>query len=332
VSAARAPLGVLLSNLGTPAAPTPRAVRRYLREFLWDPSVVDADRVLWWLVLHGLVLPFRSGQSARLYRRVWTPEGSPLLVHGRRLAAALQEELGRDHAVVLAMRYGEPSLAAGLAELRRRGARRALVVPLFPQYSRTTTGSIEARLARISRAEGAPALDVLGSFHLDPGYLACVAARVRATAPGLASAGEPPHLVLSFHGIPVRYAEAGDPYPEQCRQTAVALAGLLGVAPEGWTQVWQSRFGREPWLEPYADRAVPALARRHPRVVVACPGFTADCLETLDEIGEVLAADFRRAGGAELRLVPSLNAGADWVRALAELVRRSTQPRSTAEP
>ena len=314
---ARPPIGVVLVNLGTPDEPTPRAVRRYLREFLWDPCVVDANRVLWWLILHLVILPRRPRRSAELYRRVWTPEGSPLLVAGRRAAEGLKRALGPEFAVRLGMRIGNPGLAAALDELRALGCRRVVLVPLYPQYSGTTTGSVERHVAQLGRRRPFPfELVTVPPFPEDRGYLSCIADRVRETITGFEGA----HLVLSFHGIPVRYSEAGDPYAEHCRASAVGIAEELGLAADEWTMVFQSRFGREPWLEPYAQELVPALAKRHARVVVACPGFAADCLETIDEIGHELAAAFRAAGGEELRLVPGLNGDEDWVRVLATLV------------
>lgn len=319
-----APIGVLPVNLGTPDAPDTPAVRRYLREFLSDRRVVDVNPLLWWVIRNAIVLPFRSPRSAALYRRVWTPEGSPLLVYSRRLAAKLAERLGPGFLVELGMRYGKPSIAAALDALAARGARRIVLLPLFPQYSDTTVGSIEARVAELVAARPGPPLALLQvpPFPDHPAYLDALASRVRTADQALPGA----RLVLSFHGIPRRYVEAkADPYLEQCRATARGLRERLRLDDERAPLVFQSRFGREEWLQPYADVYVPALARRQPRVVVLCPGFTADCLETIDEIGEVLAEAFVAAGGERLLLVPGLNDGDDWAAACAMLVREALE-------
>jgi ferrochelatase len=326
VSAAGAPAGVLLVNLGTPDAPEPAALRRYLREFLSDPLVVDLPRWLWWPLLNGLVLPLRAPRSAELYRRVWSAQGSPLLVNARRQADGLARALGAGFAVELGLRYGRPGLVEAVARLAARGARPVCLLPLFPQYSRTTVGSVERRVREIVRASGAP-LELLQvpPFPAHRAYLASVAARIRAAAERLPAA----HLVLSFHGLPQRYAEQpGEPYLEHCRATYRGLCALLDLAEEQVTLVFQSRFGRGEWLRPYADELVPALAARHPRLLVACPGFTGDCLETLDEIGVLLAERFQRAGGERLELVPGLNDGPDWIDALATLVREALAARA----
>jgi ferrochelatase len=319
-----APVGVLLSNIGSPDAPTPRAVRRYLREFLGDPDVVRANRVVWWFVLNGLVLPLRSRSSARLYASIWTARGSPLIDISRTQAQMLARELGPGFRVALGMRYGNPSLGAGLDELRRAGCARVVLVPMFPQYSRATTGSIEkAAREAIESSHGALALDVVPPWFDDADYVACVAERVRD-----AQRPDPfDHVVISFHGLPVRSIAEGDPYRDQCVATAGALARALELGPEQWTLVYQSRFGREPWLEPYAAVTLPALARRYPRVVMVCPGFTADCLETLEELRVQLARSFREAGGRELTVVPCVNDQPQWIETLARLVRRRSAAR-----
>ncbi|MEW6072643.1 MAG: ferrochelatase [Planctomycetota bacterium] len=313
------PIGVVPVNLGTPDAPTPAAVRRFLREFLRDPCVVEANRLLWWLILHLVILPRRPRRVAALYRSIWTKEGSPLLAGSRRLAAGLERELGATFAVRLGMRVGSPSLAAALSDCVRLGCRRVVVLPLYPQYSRSTTGSVERHLADLRRRHRyAFETIVVPPFFADDGYIGCVAAGIRRAAEvsGLE------HVVFSFHGLPLRSSAAGDPYADQCRESAVRIAAALGLAEEDWTLVYQSRFGAGRWLEPQAIDRVPALARRHPRLVIAGPGFVIDCLETLHEIGVELRAAFRRAGGEELRLVPSLGGEESWIRALARLVRR----------
>jgi ferrochelatase len=316
------PLGVLLVNLGTPDAPTPRAVRRYLDEFLGDPLVVDLQPILWWAIRKALVLPLRGRRSAELYRSIWSPAGSPLLAHARDLAAALSAELGPACRVAVAMRYGNPALSAGLAELARHGCRRTVIAPLFPQGSRSTTGSVAAAVARaLARSTAPPEHVLLEPYYRDPGYIAAVAARVRE-----AGLDDVDHLVLSFHGLPERYVTAGDPYREQCEATAQALERELGLDPGRSSLAFQSRFGRGRWLEPDVAELVPTLARRCRRVLVACPGFAADCLETLEELHLRLRARFLAAGGLELRIAPCLNADPRWAAALARLVREASRP------
>lgn len=315
--------GVLLVNLGTPDAPTPRAVRRYLREFLGDPYVVDLPRIFWWPLLNGIILPFRSRTSAKLYERVWTEEGSPLLFHARALARELQAALGTTWRVELGMRYGNPSLADGLEALYAAGVERPLVVPLFPQESHTTTGTIRARVKAL--AGGRP-FDLLASFPDSEPYVEALAIGIE-TALG---AKPWPHVVMSFHGIPQRYADRGDPYPNECERTAAALAARLGLANDAWSFAYQSRFGREPWLQPYTDELCAKLAAQHDRLVVTCPAFVADCLETTDEIGVELAHALAPTG-TELQLVPALNTSPPWVEALADLVRNGPREAPSAK-
>jgi ferrochelatase len=313
-SDARPPTGLLCVNLGSPAAPTPAAVRAFLDEFLGDPLVVDANRLLWWGLRKLVILPLRAPRSARAYARVWSGEGAPLLANARRFAAALERELGPSFRVALAMRYGAPSIAAGVGALLGAGCRRIVLLPAFPQASRTTSGTIEREARRVLAAHGGTALAVVPAHPDEPGYVAALAARVRARG------AEPDHHVFSFHGLPVRLVQAGDPYRDHCERTARALARALGLPEQRWTLAYQSRFGREPWLEPDAAALVPALAAGGRRVRVTTPGFTADCLETLEELGLRLAAACAARGG-ELELVPCLNDDPAWVRAAAGLVR-----------
>jgi protoporphyrin/coproporphyrin ferrochelatase len=321
-------VGVLLVNLGSPAAPTAPALRAYLKQFLSDRRVVDLPRPLWWPLLHGLVLPLRAPRSAELYRRVWTEQGAPLLAISHRQAALLGQRLGSTFAVAVAMRYGEPSLAAGLRELADAGVERLVVVPMFPQYAEATVGSIRAELpAALARAGLALPTTWVEPFPEAPDYIAALAARLAERAP-LHSVD---HVVFSFHGLPQKQVDRGDPYRVQCEATARALAAKLELPARRWTLVFQSRFGPAAWLQPYADVAVPALAASAPRVLVACPGFTADCLETLDEIGSVLAETFRAAGGGELLLAEGLNDHPLWIATLERLVReRAAAPAGDA--
>lgn len=316
MSGPAAPLGVLLVNLGSPSEPTPKAVRAFLEEFLSDPRVVDLNPLVWRLLRRFVILPRRSPKVAKLYESIWTSEGSPLSVYSKRQAKLLADELGAGYRVALAMRYGSPSIASALHELI--GCRELLVLPLFPQYSRTTTGTIEAAVAdELSAYHERPKVRGIAEFHVHPAYIEALAVRVRDAL----RSGPVDHFVFSFHGLPVRYVERGDPYRMQCEATAEALAVALELPKERWSLVYQSRFGREPWLQPYADQYVPLLADTNPRVLVVAPGFFSDCLETLEELGKRLAESFREHGGKELRLAPCLNDHPTAIALLAALAR-----------
>jgi ferrochelatase len=290
---------------------------------------VPLPRIVWLPILHGIVLPFRSRSSAELYAKIWSAEGSPLLVHARRQRAALEARLGAGFRVVIGMRYGKPSIAAAIAELADAGCGTVVLVPLFPQESQSTTGSVRAETERAVRASGR-SLELLatGSFCDAPGYVRAVADRVRAAAPaGPAGEVRPDHHVFSFHGLPESSVARGDPYRGECERTADALASELGLEPSAWTLAFQSRFGKR-WLRPFTDEVVRELAPRCPRVLVATPGFAADCLETLEEIGIRLRETFERAGGRELVVVPALNDHPQWIEFLAEAIRSVRNDRS----
>ncbi len=311
---------LVLVNLGTPDAPTAPAVRRYLAEFLSDPRVVQLPRWLWQPLLRGLILPLRAPKVAEKYAQIWLDGGSPLTVYTRGLADAVQAVLPALR-VVPAMRYGMPALAGTLARLRGEGVRRALLLPLYPQYSTTTTASVED-VARAQAGAGF-AVRVVGDYHLAPEWIAALAASVRAH---WAAHGRGEHLLLSFHGIPQRLVDAGDPYAAQCAAGARALAAALGLAPEAYTVAFQSRFGRERWLQPYTVEVLQALpARGVRRLDVLCPGFAVDCLETLEEIALGGAETFRAAGGEALRYIPCLNASPAHAQALAAVARRALE-------
>lgn len=316
-------LGVLLVNLGTPDSPTVPAVRRYLAEFLSDPRVVELPRPLWWLILHGVVLRVRPHRSARLYQSIWTAEGSPLLVIGQRQAAALQQRLGArcpgPVRVVLAMRYGNPSITAGLEVLRAANVQRLLVLPLYPQYSATTTASTFDAVSRVLRTwRWLPELRFISHYHDHPAYIAALADSVRAY---WAEQGEPERLLLSFHGLPKDYLLAGDPYHCACHTTARLLAERLGLPPERWQVAFQSRVGAKEWLKPYTDVQLQTWAREGVgKVQVLCPGFPADCLETLQEIALENGHLFHAAGGRDYGYIPALNDAPSHVDFLAELV------------
>lgn len=315
--------GVLITNLGTPDAPTRAALRRYLREFLWDPRVVEMPRPLWWLILHGIILNIRPGRSAEAYRKVWDEGGSPLLRISRRQAEALARELeGRVAGpvqVALGMRYGNPSIASALEELRQARARRILVLPLYPQYSATTTASTFDALAEVLKTwRWVPELRFVNHYHDDPGYIDAMAERVREHWD---AHGRGQRLILSFHGLPRRYLLAGDPYHCQCHKSARLLAERLGLSEDEWQVSFQSRFGREEWLRPYTDHVMQELPGRGVRSVdVFCPGFSADCLETLEEIAQQNRDFFLDAGGEQFHYIPALNDMPAHIQALTDLV------------
>jgi len=323
----RQPIGLLLAQLGTPAAPTAAALRPYLRQFLSDPRVIEVSRPIWKLILELFILPFRPRASARKYARIWSADtGSPLLHHCVNLTARIAEELGDGFAVALGMRYGQPSIAAAIDQMCEQGCDRIVVLALYPQYSAAATASAwDAVLAAASARRHVPALHLVPPHPLDDGYLDAVATRTEETLTALSQ--RPDHTLITFHGLPVAMIEKGDPYRDQCMATADALADRLGLAPDEWTLTFQSRFGRAAWLEPYVDarlRELAAAGRR--RVLVVTPGFTADCLETLDELGREAAETFRAAGGSELTLVPCVNDHPRWVEAMTDLARREAAP------
>ncbi|WP_435594084.1 ferrochelatase [Proluteimonas luteida] len=308
---------VLLVNLGTPDAPTPKAVRRYLAEFLHDRRVVALTRWLWCPLLHFVILPLRSPRVAKLYAGIWMDAGSPLAVHTARLAQALAPQLP-GAAVGHAMRYGRPSLRSALEAIKADGDRRVLVLPLYPQYSTTTTASVGDVVDAVFGDSGRARM--LGDYHLDAGWVEAVAASIR-THWDAHGRGE--RLLFSFHGIPQRLSDAGDPYARQCRASTDAIARALGLADDEVLLTFQSRFGREPWLQPYTDMTLKALGEAGVRSVdVVCPGFAVDCLETLEEIALQNAEVFRAHGGRSLRYIPCLNDSPAHAGALAALARR----------
>ena len=315
--------GVLVTNLGTPDAPTTAAVRRYLAEFLADPRVVELPRWLWRLILHGVVLRIRPRRSARAYAGIWTPEGSPLLVNSRAIADAMRAHWsGRRPdrvAVALGMRYGAPSIAGALRTLRDAGAERVVVLPLYPQYSSATGGStFDAVAAALRGWRRVPALHFIDHYHDDPGYVGALAASIETA---WNEGGRPDRLLFSFHGLPRRCIDAGDPYLRQCRMTARLVARALALEPGTWLVAFQSRVGREEWLRPYTEETLAEWGgERLGRIDVVCPGFAADCVETLEEIAMRGRETFTAAGGGILRYIPALNAGGAHVAALTALV------------
>lgn len=317
--------GVLLVNLGTPSEPTAPAIRSYLRQFLSDRRVVEFPRLLWLVILHCFILRFRPRKLVHAYEKVWTAQGSPLMAISREQQQALSAALGTDVVVGLAMTYGEPSIEGALQELETAGVRRLLVLPMYPQYSGTTTAAVfDALFIALGRRRWMPEIRTIGSYHDDPGHIEALATSIEST---WQSQGRGDHLLISFHSIPRRYLENGDPYFCQCQKTARLLATRLGLQADAFSVSFQSRLGRQPWLMPYSDLVIPQLARerRVRRLDVVCPGFAADCLETLEEVAIRYAADFVAAGGDALRYIPALNAQAIHIDALAALCRRHLQ-------
>lgn len=319
---AQARTAILLINLGTPEAPTRAAVRRYLKEFLSDPRVVEIPRPLWWLILNAIILNLRPAQSAAKYAQIWDAEGSPLKVHTERqtklLRAYLDAEGHPGLVVDCAMRYGSPSIGAVLARLKQQRCERILVLPLYPQYAASTGASaFDALSAFLSRTRDIPALRMVKHFHDHPAYIAALAEGVRRH---WAQHGRPDKLLMSFHGLPRYTLERGDPYHCECQKTARLLAEALALAPEQYALSFQSRFGRAQWLQPYTAGTLAQWGKQglH-RVDVVCPGFVADCLETLEEIGIEGKAAFLGAGGRVFHALPCLNESDAWIRALGQI-------------
>jgi ferrochelatase len=317
-------IGILLINLGTPEAPTPDAVRTYLREFLSDPRVVEIPRLAWWPILHGYVLRTRPKASAQRYAQVWMKEGSPLKVHTERQAGLLRGYLGERAAqlplvVTSAMRYGNPSIAERLRELRAQSCDRILLAPLYPQYSAATTATaLDAAFRSFLGARNLPEIRTVRSFHDHPGYIAALAQSVK---DHWAHYGRSPALIMSFHGMPRATLDRGDPYHCECHKTARLLAEALGLRPDQYGVTFQSRFGRAEWLKPYTADVLAEMGRQKAeRVDVICPGFVADCLETLEEIAIEGKAAFLSAGGREFHYIACLNERNDWIHALADIV------------
>ena len=312
--------GILLANLGTPDAPTPDAVKRYLRQFLSDKRVVDTPRLLWWPLLSGVILPLRAPRVAKLYQSVWMEEGSPLMVYSRRQQQALAARLP-DTPVALGMSYGSPALESAVDELLAQDVDHIVVLPLYPQYSCSTVAAVWDELARIlAKKRAIPGISFIRDYADDASYIDALAASVRAS---FAVHGEPDVLLLSYHGIPQRFAHEGDDYPQRCRDTTRELVSALGLSPDRAMMTFQSRFGREPWLTPYTDETLKMLGEKGVKhIQVICPGFAADCLETLEEIAVQNREVFLEAGGQKYEYIPALNAD----RAHIEMMVNLTAP------
>ena len=309
--------GILLANLGTPDAPTPDAVKRYLRQFLSDKRVVDTPRLLWWPLLRGVILPLRAPRVAKLYQSVWMDEGSPLMVYSRRQQQALAARLP-DTPVALGMSYGSPALESAVDELLAQDVGHIVVLPLYPQYSCSTVAAVWDELARIlAKKRAIPGISFIRDYAVDASYIDALAASVRAS---FAVHGEPDVLLLSYHGIPQRFAQEGDDYPQRCRDTTRELVSALGLSPDRAMMTFQSRFGREPWLTPYTDETLKMLGEKGVKhIQVICPGFAADCLETLEEIAVQNREVFLEAGGQKYEYIPALNADSAHIEMMVNL-------------
>lgn len=318
--------GVLLINLGTPEAPTAAALRPYLQEFLSNPRVIELPRLIWWPILHGFILPFRPKQSAEKYAKIWMPEGSPLKVHTERqtalLRAALDQRLSNPPVVDYAMNIGNPSVASALTRMQTLGCEQILILPLFPQYAASSTAAaMDNVFAALSHMRNQPAIRTIKQYHDDPGYIDALAQNIRDY---WHVHGRPDKLIISFHGTPRASLDKGDPYHCACQKTGRLLAEALSLQPNEYAVCFQSRFGKAKWLTPYTATTLMELGNEHiRRVDVVCPGFVADCLETLEEIAMEVKDIFINAGGKEFHYIPCLNERNDWIQALADIACRN---------
>ena len=314
--------GILLVNLGTPAAPTPAALRSYLKEFLSDPRVVEIPKPLWWLILNGIVLNLRPKKSAKKYASIWTAEGSPLKVHTEKqlklLKGWLGERIKSPLKIEYAMRYGQPSISDGLDKLKVSGCDRILILPLYPQYAASSTATaIDVVAQHLARVRNQPALRTVKHFHDHPAYINALAANIREY---WQREGRPDMLVMSFHGLPRYTLDKGDPYHCECQKTGRLLVERLGLDKAQYRLTFQSRFGKAEWLQPYTDKTLAELGKAgvH-RVDVVCPGFVADCLETLEEIAQEGRDSFLSAGGKSFHYIAALNESSSWIDALGNI-------------
>jgi ferrochelatase len=313
-------IGVLLVNLGTPEAPTAKAVKKYLSQFLHDKRVVDMTRWLWCPILHGVILPIRSPKVAKLYESVWMEGGSPLLVHTQRQAQKLASEMSVP--VEVGMTYGTPSIESGLHALKAKGCQQIVVLPLYPQFSHTTTSAVTDAIEKLDKTE-LPKLTTISNYHDHPMYIESLAQSV---SQHWQDNGQSDYLLCSYHGIPQRFADNGDPYPVHCEETTTALASKLNVTDEQLGMSYQSRFGREPWLMPYTDETLKGLpAKGKTRIDIMAPAFASDCLETLEELSEECKDLFVEAGGVEFRYIPCLNDNELHIKMMAQLVQEAIE-------
>jgi ferrochelatase len=321
-------VGVLITNLGTPEAPATKALRKYLAQFLADPRVVEVSRLLWRCILHGVILRIRPRRSAAAYKTVWTAQGSPLMIHTQAQCDALTQSLkniyGDDMVVAFAMRYGEPSVTRTLESMQQQGVRRLLVLPLYPQYSGATTGSTFDAIAEdFMCRRWLPDFRFISHYHDYPPYIEALASSIEKH---WESHGGADKLLMSYHGVPFRYLKKGDPYHCECHKTSRLLAERLGLPKEAFMTTFQSRFGREEWLKPYTDHTLKAFPEQGVKSVqVVCPGFSSDCLETIEEIGVENREYFMEAGGERYEYIPALNATEPHIAALTKLIQTQLQ-------
>ena len=321
-------VGVLLTNLGTPEAPTAKALRPYLKQFLWDPRVVEVPRPLWWLILNGIILRVRPKRSAAAYAEVWTDEGSPLLTHSLNQARALQSSLSQsygDQVVVdVAMRYGQPSISSVIDNMLSAGVRKLIVLPLYPQYSAATTGSTFDAIAEdFKQRRWLPDFRFVSHYHDHGKYISAVANRLKAH---WSEHGRADKLLFSYHGMPQKYLEKGDPYHCECHKTTRLIAEQLGLAPNEYLTTFQSRFGNDPWLQPYTDETLKALPEQGVKSLqIICPGFSSDCLETIEEIGGENRDYFLESGGERYEYIPCLNADSDHIDLMQTIVEEQAK-------
>lgn len=312
-------IGVLLVNIGTPSAPTPLAVKKYLTQFLSDPRVVEVPSLLWQPLLRGIILPLRSRQSAKLYQKIWQPEGSPLFTFSQKISKKLESHLRDKIApsvhVGLGMHYSSPTIDEALESLRAKNCEHIIVLPLYPQYSATSTGSTFDRVFQaLHNWRAVPKISFINDYADHPAY-------INAVCDTLKTINKQQHLLFSFHGIPQRYIDKGDPYAERCLLTTKLIAERLGLSPDNWSISFQSRLGRAKWLEPYTDKILQTLAKKTTSLSVVCPGFAADCLETLEEIAIRGKEQFLHAGGKQFSYIPALNDSDQHIKALAEIIK-----------
>jgi len=317
-----APVGVLITNLGTPDEPSTPALRKYLAQFLADPRVIEVPRLLWWLILHGIILRLRPAKSARLYRSIWTSEGSPLLSIGRAQQAAIQTQLGDGYRVELGMRYGNPSIASALRKLQQQGLRKIIVLPLYPQYAAPTTGSsFDAVANELKHWRWVPELHFINSYCDHPLYISALANSIREH---MERNGVPDKLIFSYHGMPKRYLSAGDPYYCFCQKTTRLVQEQLALDKSTCITSFQSRFGKEEWLKPYTDETLQSLPGQGvTRIAIISPAFSADCLETLEELAVENRTTFMAAGGQSYHYIPALNDRADHIDALVNIIKNT---------
>ena len=318
-------VGVLIAQLGTPDAPTPSALKKYLSQFLWDPRVIEVNRPLWWCILNGFILNTRPKRSAKLYERIWTENGSPLLTFTASLTEKLTKQLhsdGRNVEVAFGMRYGSPSIELAIDSLIKKGCSKILLFPMYPQYAAATTASTyDAVFKHLLKRRWVPTLRVAEPFCRNTVYLNSLANSINSHLQSYPAGKEPERLVFSYHGIPEKYVEKGDPYCCMCTESTEALKPYLKIDASKIVHTYQSKFGRDPWLVPYTDVTLGGLAREGvKRIAVVCPGFTTDCLETIDEMGHEGSKLFKSLGGEELTLIPCLNDQQHWIEALSKIV------------